>query len=331
MAVPTPTRLAGPPVRPGTIVPDASVLPDVLPAGSLNAAGRPTGPLRAELYRTHDLRNAANLVSVWAQTLGVIALALWIGHPLAWLVAFVLMGRGFGLLSILAHEAAHRLLFSNRRLNDAIGRWLVAYPAFIPLDAYRRSHMAHHRDEFGPDEPDLGLYAGYPIPPDSWRRKLRRDATGNSGWKNLRGLFGALRSPRARGVALRILGVQAVLLGGFVLAGYPLAYPVLWLAPWMTVWKVLNRLRAVAEHGGLVRSDDRRLTTHHIHQGWLARFWLVPYHTGWHLAHHVDIGVPFQNLPRLHEELVRVGWVRPELEYPSYTAFWRRASSGPPR
>ena len=33
---------------------------------------------------------------------------------------------------------------------------------------------------------------------------------------------------------------------------------------------------------------------------------------GQHLAHHVDMGVPWRNLPRLHDELVRAGWVTPE-------------------
>jgi fatty acid desaturase len=101
----------------------------------------------------------------------------------------------------------------------------------------------------------------------------------------------------------------------------------LWLLPWMTAWRVINRLRAIAEHGGMQQSDDRRLTTHHVRQGLLARFWMVPFKTGWHLAHHVDIGVPFQNLPALHRELEAAGWVQPELEYPSYWALWRRASS----
>ena len=27
---------------------------------------------------------------------------------------------------------------------------------------------------------------------------------------------------------------------------------------------------------------------------------MVPYNTGWHLAHHVDMGVPWRNLPELH-------------------------------
>jgi fatty acid desaturase len=96
----------------------------------------------------------------------------------------------------------------------------------------------------------------------------------------------------------------------------------------MSVWRVLNRLRAIAEHGGMTRSDDRRLTTHVVRQTPLARFWLVPYNTGWHLAHHVDPGIPFRRLPALHRELVESGWVTVGLEYPSYRALWRALRAG---
>jgi len=314
---------------PSPMHPDPAELPDVLPAGRLAANGRPLGELRDQLYRRHDLRNAANVVLLWVQSFGVIAAALWTHHPLAWVAAFLLMGRAFALFGILAHEASHRLLFTNRAVNDWVGRWLVAYPGFVPLDVYRRGHMAHHKEEFGPTEPDMNLYAGYPLTRASWWRKLRRDAVGISGWKNLKVLLLALRSASSRGIALRILGWQAAIFVAFTVAGYPLAWPLLWLAPWMTVWRVLNRLRAVAEHGGAVRSSDRRLTTHHCRQSWAARFWIVPYNTGWHLAHHVDIGVPFQNLPKLHAELERVGWVTSDIEYPSYRALWQKASSRP--
>ena len=106
--------------------------------------------------------------------------------------------------------------------------------------------------------------------------------------------------------ALQILAVQVVLLGASIAVGEPLAY-VVWIGSWSTLWKFSNRLRAIAEHGGMERSADRRRTTHVIRQSRLARFCMVPYHTGWHLAHHVDMGVPWRNLPRLHDELVAVG------------------------
>jgi fatty acid desaturase len=320
------------------MAPPASALPLVLPTERLNPRGMAVAGVRERYRRIHDVRNVGNVVSVWLQSFGLIALVCWLTPklPLAlalpvWLVAFLLMGRAFALYSILAHEAAHRLLFSKKAVNDLVGRWAVAYPAFVPLDVYRRSHFAHHKDEFGPNEPDLNLYNGYPITRDSMRRKLVRDARGSSGWKNLKGLLSAVSSPTARPVALRILGVQVVVwvvllaIGGWTRWWL---YPLLWLAPYLTVWRVLNRLRSIAEHGGMMRSDDRRLTTHVVRQSWAARFWIVPFNTGWHLAHHADMGVPFQDLPRFHRELVDSGWVTVELEHPSYRALWRSLASG---
>lgn len=311
-----------------TMVPSKAVLTDVLPSERLTVSGRPVPDVRAELRRIPDARNALTVVGALAQTFGLIAVAAWIDQPAVWVIAFVLMARGFALLAILGHEAAHRLLFSNRRLNDFVGKWLLSYPGFVPIDLYRRSHMAHHRDEMGPDEPDRALYAGYPITRDSFRRKLTRDALGNSGWKNLKGLFRGLRRPPFRSAALQILAVQLVILVVFTAAGWPQLYLLLWLGPWMTGWRVINRLRAIAEHGGMIRAADRRCTTHHVRQGPLARFWMVPYNTGWHLAHHVDSGIPFRNLPRLHRELREAGYVTDELEYPSYVALWRALASG---
>jgi fatty acid desaturase len=312
-----------------TVLPAPDLLPEVLPTDRLTASGMPVAGVRHDLRRIADVRNVFTVVGVYLQSFGVIALAAWIGHPLAWIAAFVLMGRAFALYAILAHEGAHKLLFTNKRANDVVGRWLLAYPAFVPFDIYRRSHFAHHKDEMGPNEPDLGLYQGYPITRASLLRKLRRDLFFVSGWKNLRPLLRAVRTKASRPLALRILGTQAAILLVFTAFGRPELYPLLWLAPWMTVWRVINRLRAIAEHGGMTRSTDRRLTTHVVRQTPLARFWMVPFNTGWHLAHHVDMGVPFRNLPALHDELVRSGWVTPALEYPSYTALWRALSSRP--
>ena len=102
-----------------------------------------------------------------------------------------------------------------------------------------------------------------------------------------------------------------------------------WWLSWMTQWRVLNRLRAIAEHGGMEAGKDRRVTTHNVRQHWLARLWFVPYNTGWHLAHHVDMGVPWRHLPAYHAELCRAGYVTDGLTYPSYLALWRAACSAP--
>jgi fatty acid desaturase len=312
-----------------TVVPPAGSLPDVLPTARLSATGRPAATIREQLRPIPDAGNVVTVVGAWAQSFGVVAVAAVVDRWWGYLAAFLLMGRAFALLNILGHEAAHRLLFSRRRINDLVGRWFLAYPALTPFDLYRRSHMAHHRDEMGPDEPDRDLYAGYPIPLASMRRKLTRDALGISGWKNLAPLLKAATRRSTRDLAVRILGVQGVIWAAFWAAsGRWWLYPLLWLAPWMTVWRVINRLRAIAEHAGMARSADRRETTHVVHQSLVARFWMVPYHTGWHLAHHVDSGIPWRRLPALHAELVAAGWITPDLEYPSYLALWRALASG---
>ncbi|HUS62265.1 MAG TPA: fatty acid desaturase [Acidimicrobiales bacterium] len=310
-----------------TMVPPRALLPDVLPTDRLSAAGRLVPELRAALRRIPNARNAVAVAGAYLQTFGVIAAAVALHHPAAWVAAYFLMGRGHALLNILGHEAAHRILFSNRRSNDVIGRWALSGISFTPFDLYRRAHIAHHRDELGPDEPDLNLYTGYPIRPSSLRRKLTRDAMGVSGWKNLKGLIPAFLAPTSRRHATPIVITQVVLFGVAISLGRPELYVLLWLAPWMSVWKVLNRLRAIAEHGGMERSSDRRRTTHVVRQGPLARFWVVPYKTGWHLAHHVDMGIPYRHLPRLHRELVDAGWISDALEYRSYAALWRALAS----
>jgi fatty acid desaturase len=312
------------------LVPDEGRLSQVLPTDHLLANGIAIPELRARFRRISNLRNAKAVTMVWVWTALLVGLGTqgpwWLG-----VVAFVLMGPMHARFAILMHEAAHKLLFTNKRVNDFVGRWLIAYPALVPIELYRRSHFAHHRDEFGPDEPDILFYNGYPCEPADLRRRLLRDAIGLSGWKNFKVLVLATTKPASRALASRIVGVQIVLAVAMGLATQTWwAYFVFWWLPWMTQWRLLNRLRAIAEHGGMRRSDDRRLTTHNVEQHLLARFWFVPYNTGWHLAHHVDMGVPWHNLPAYHKELHRAGYVTADITFTNYFALWRAATAGTP-
>ena len=313
----------------------SGMVPGLLPrcheTAQIRADGRPTAAFREQLRRIPSWRNAASVASTWLQITAVLwATVAW--SPWSWPVTFLLMGRAFAQLASLMHEAAHRLLFSNKRANDIVGRWVLGFPSFTSTDAYRRVHMAHHRDEFGPDEPDVALYAGYPIGHASMRRKLWRDATGRTGLKLMRGLLTNARSAdaRVRRTFWKIAAVQAALLAAAIAAGRWWLYPLFWLAPYLTVWRVINRLRSIAEHGGMQRSPDRRESTHSVRQRPAARFLLVPYRIGWHLAHHVDAGVPFRNLPVLHRALQQAGYVDATFEYPSYRSIWKALAADRP-
>jgi fatty acid desaturase len=290
----------------------------------LRPDGRPRPEFRAELRRIPNVRNALLVAVALVYPFVVIGAAVALDHPVAWVVAFFVMGAYFQRALTLFHEAAHRLLFSNRRLNDLVGEKLIGWIAFGTGEAnYRLAHSQHHRDEFGEREPDFALYARYPIPRASLRRKLIRDAIGVSGWKNVKpSLVGLARKGR-RVRALRFLGGQAFIFVVFAVLGHPWLFLFLWLLPWLTYWRVANRLRALAEHAGMTRSDDRRLTTHHIRQGFLSKHVFLSQSIGYHLAHHVDSGIPMANLPKLQQALEEDGYVTEAITHRGYWAFWR--------
>ena len=319
------------PLTLGAMARDASELPTGRADELLGADGRPNPRWRRELRTIPAVRNAASVAFAWAQVAAVAVVAARWPHPATWLAAILAMGCVHARFAALMHEAAHRLLLPGTRANDAVGRWLLGYPQMTNTDAYRRVHMAHHRTEFGPDEPDLALYANYPIPPASMRRKLLRDATGRTGWRLLRDQFAPVRrrDARHRAVMARMLAVQAALLGAFFLAGEAHLYLVVWVVPHLTVWRVINRLRSIAEHGGLDAASDRRATTHSVRQDPISRFLIAPYGLGYHLAHHVDAGVPFRRLGEYHRALRESGYVSDEYEYPSYRALWTTLASEP--
>src|SRR5271169_1963297 len=230
------------------MVADPSARPDVLPTDRLGPTGVARPELRRDLRRISDARNAVTVVSVWAYVVGLVTAAVWVDTWWAFAVAFVVMGPIYVRFAILMHEAAHKLLFTNKRVNDWVGTWLIAYPAFTPIQLYRRGHFSHHREEFGPEEPDIAFYGGYRCDRATLRRRLLRDATGISGWKNFVALLKAVRVRAARRVVCSILGVQMALWAiSWALTGRVWLYPLLWWLPWMTQWRVLNRLRSIAE------------------------------------------------------------------------------------
>ncbi|MEY4252224.1 MAG: hypothetical protein F2891_01520 [Actinobacteria bacterium] len=319
--------------RLGGMAPTIDSLPRVIDNPSIGTDGRPVPELRAELRRIPSLLNAWSVLWCYGQNILILAAAVHINHIATWLIAFLLMGRMHAQFASLMHEAAHRLLFKHRGANDWVGNWLLGFPVITSTPAYRRVHMAHHREEFGPDEPDIPLYANYPITAESFRRKLVRDATGQTGIKLFRNQLRGFRSPdvRVRRTLLKMTLVQVIVIAAFFAVGHPWLYLTMFVLPYFTLWRVINRLRSIAEHGGLRADDDRRIATHSVVQHPIARFYLVPYNIGFHLAHHVDAGVPFRHLPKYHALLRDTRYVDDSYEYPSYGALWKAASGFPLR
>ena len=82
------------------------------PVTASSSPGGPSRPLREQLRRIPSARNVLAVVSTYAQTILVFVLRL--DRPPR-LPGLVLLGRAHAQLAALMHEAAHRLLFRNRR------------------------------------------------------------------------------------------------------------------------------------------------------------------------------------------------------------------------
>ena len=125
-----------------SVVPAPAARPNVLPTDRLQENGMCRPELREEIRRIHDKRNAASVAGLWLAVSAVVALAVWIDNPVLYGVAFLVMGPLYVRFAILMHEAAHKLLFTNKRVNDWVGTWLIGYPAWVPIGLYRRGHFA---------------------------------------------------------------------------------------------------------------------------------------------------------------------------------------------
>jgi fatty acid desaturase len=290
----------------------------------LHPNGRPKGAFRDAIRKVPDFRNFFSVILSLSFPPLIVWMVMVYSHPLIWIFSIFGMGISQNRLFIIHHEAAHRLLFSNRIINDLIGIRFIGLLAFgSGSHGYRVGHLKHHRDEFGPEEPDFIFYSFYPISKSSMGRKLLRDVSGVSAFKILRPRFQRLNELRRLRLTISFLSGQLVIAALFWFFCDLKTYIFLWIIPWSCVYQVLNRVRAISEHGGMTRSSDRRETTHFANQSHLVKFFIVPFNVGFHLAHHVDMSVPWKNLPILNKALVEDGYVPPDQIWPNYRSLWK--------
>lgn len=235
------------------------------------------------------------------------------------------------------HDAAHGLLFANRRWNEWAGRWLCAYPVATDLDRYRPYHLKHHRSTQQADDPDLALSKPFPITRKSLWRKVGRDLAGITGYQRRRLQFGAAMGPPSLPLVRRLANLwrvergafltNAILFAGLAATGHWYLYPLLWLLPLLTWYQLVSRIRNIAEHAVVPDNDDPLRNTRTTKAGWLERALVAPYWVNYHLEHHLFLFVPCWRLPAAHRLLLAKG-LAPRMELRSgYREVLRLATS----
>ena len=233
---------------------------------------------------------------------------------LALIVAVPLIGsRQLG-LAILMHEGAHGGLARSERLNLWLSQWFCAYPVFTETMAYRRYHFTHHAHTQTRQDPDLSLSAPFPITRESLKRKMLRDLSGQTGFKQRRAqIMGALgesswplgrRARRFWDKLGRQTLVNLALVALLAAVGRWWLYPLCWILPLVTWQQMVTRIRNIAEHAVLPVEGDPLRQARTTLANPLEGLLFAPYWVNYHAEHHILFYVPCYNLPRLHRILM---------------------------
>jgi fatty acid desaturase len=290
----------------------------------------------ASITASSDLRGAWLVLCQWATTIAIFAAVYLWTNPLTILLAVWLLGGrqlGFG---VLVHECGHRSLFRTQRLNELVGEWLLAPPTFNNMKAYMRGHLQHHRLAGTTEDPDLPNYRDYPISRERLRRKIKRDLTGQTGWRTVSGIARGLAnlrslSPESRAALLRGVAMNLLMLAVMSAFGAPWLYLV-WAAAYVFTNPLISRIRQVAEHGAVpdLYDADSRRNTRTLTAGWPARLVFCPHQINYHLEHHLLASVPIYRLRAMHRMLELKGYYA-DVDFPhGYFELLRRVTTHAP-
>jgi fatty acid desaturase len=283
--------------------------------------------LPRELVQELTRRSAWRASMAVVHDLAILTLAISIGlyywpNPLVLLISILVIGTRQHALFVIAHDAAHYLLYANRALNDVVGRTCAMLQG-LSMCTYRVIHRMHHNNLYGELDPDTALHGGYPRGRAYLIRKLLKDLSGLTAWKTYAYFLGGAPALNTKtNVALRplddtsaklksearqdrnmVIFFHVTMLLVMAWSGYLVQYLVLWVLPLVTVVQAILRLRAIAEHGATTDfSSPLTAARTNVAPGWLE--WLIfPHQVNYHIEHHLYASVPHYNLPQLHREM----------------------------
>ena len=289
------------------------------------------------IRKKRDWINVVSISMNWLQIIAAMALFFYFPNVLTFLLSVIVIGSRQFALAVLAHDGAHNLLFSNEKINDFVSQWFCAFPLFSDNRPYRPYHLAHHRFTESENDPDLSLSAPFPITKASFRRKVIRDLTGQTGFRRYSIALKSIFSSEADNFAGRIKKISDKISGFFIsnlvifsliaIFSHWSIYFLLWWIPAFTYYSLIVRIRNIAEHS-VTPGDTNLNNTRTTKASLLTRYLLVPHHVNFHLEHHLFTNCPWYNLPKVHEMLKGEPLRDKMCIEESYFSVLRKATSG---
>lgn len=243
---------------------------------------------------------------------------------------FILGGKQLA-CAIIMHDASHDSTFETRTYNTFFGNWFGAYPILQNIEQYRPYHREHHIYTGLENDPDGNLTKGYPTTAVSMLRKFTRDLIGASGIKaqlaviamHLQiikySLGNTVERLRLQWTKERFIysfksligpvSANLILSGILWLTGHPWLY-LLWLGALFTTYNFSLRVRSMAEHCNVPDRSNPHKNTRTTYANFFEKILFAPHHVNYHAEHHLCMGAPSYNLPKMHKLLLARGFYK---------------------
>jgi fatty acid desaturase len=217
----------------------------------------------------------------------------------------IIQGYLIAFLFMAVHEAAHKTVFTSRRLNEALGH-VSSLMIVLPYEHYALFHWDHHRFTQDPDrDPELVTatipssdtrlaiaYTGIVQLTNRIRLLVRRALTGQA--------VAPWIPESKQGMVVREARIYALVYLALLIASIALSSTMLlwcWLVP-LYVGQLFLRPYLYAEHTGCERTRSAYENTRTTYTDALTKWftWNMPFH----VEHHAYPSVPFHALPKLN-------------------------------
>jgi fatty acid desaturase len=259
-----------------------------------------------ELSRLNPALALGHILYEWSAIVAAAWLSERLANPLLYVLAVMFIGARLHALGFLLHDASHSRLLPSKRWNDLLADLFLAFPLFITLRGYRKTHLTHHRHLNTDQDPDWvakqtpdWIFPKSPLQMARFLLKPWSTAKSELHWAG----GGRSGHPRAL-TAARVLfyALVAVLLS---VLGLWRQFGLYWLVPMFLWWPIAMRICSMSEHFGLAY-DSVYTQSRTIIPTFLDSLFISPKNAGYHLDHHLYPSVPFYRLPRLHRALMEL-------------------------
>eukprot|EP01087_Luapelamoeba_hula_P010323 TRINITY_DN272_c0_g1_i1.p1 TRINITY_DN272_c0_g1~~TRINITY_DN272_c0_g1_i1.p1 ORF type:complete len:340 (-),score=57.12 TRINITY_DN272_c0_g1_i1:79-1098(-) len=265
------------------------------------------------------------IVADYAAIAALFAAGFYFTSWTSWVILGILIATRQHALLILMHEATHGRILKSNYWNVRLSNFLFSWPFVLDSLGYRAIHMKHHRYLYTDDDPDISgigrTYAGQ-FPKSMWGMvwlvvreyllgyiltiKYLIDTNLKAGPASTTMKKEDAKDQRqadeARCSMTLFISYYVVMIAVVTACKAWTPFFWLWLFPMATWLQVILRLRFVAEHFGVAKTNALNLSRNNLSHN-LEGFLLTPHHVNYHIAHHLFPNVPHYNLKQLHELL----------------------------